>query len=251
MVSDLEIKLVGTGSHFQEPGIFAAVRAGAVVAGTFDTDSGFDVRIQRNGVKIQRVSQQIQRIHFSDRFAVLDREQRNGVHIFTVPPGAEVVVFALSQYSSQRVFNKAEIRKHFRKCRDFFLHNGLLQLNAGCGDRYWVTHEGVRLIEEFGYETCNEVCHGLAGTDFCFAESDFPEPQAEKDGLCHFELLFPEGVTILGHDHLKDDIDELDGRIGTRTFVALIACVLDGVKDLGEDRGVFGHLKRVFTFSDP
>ena len=33
--------------------------------------------------------------------------------------------------------------------------------------------------------------------------------------------------------------------------VALIACVLDGVKDLGEDRGVFGHLKRIFTFSDP
>ena len=74
VVGDLEVEVVGLGGGFQEPGIFAVVCAGAVVARAFDTDPGFDVGIQRNGVKIQGSVHKIQGLYPINDLAILQRE---------------------------------------------------------------------------------------------------------------------------------------------------------------------------------
>ena len=243
VVGDLEIKLVGVGRIAKELRILALIHSGTVMAGAFDTNTRLDVGTQLHRVEIQGFVQQIRSSELLDCVTVQLRVAQQRVHIFVVPLGAEVVFFAFAEDCCQRLTGQAEVLKHIRKCGDLFLHDGHLQLNAGSGDGHRVPHKGIGLIEELGYEASDQVSHGLAGSNLRFAEGSFLGRQTSVDGLGHLQLLLTDCIPILGHDYPEDDVDEIGRRIGTSTFVPLVAVVLDGIENLGDD-------ERILIFSD-
>ena len=182
VVGDLEVEVIGLGGGFQEPGIFALLGTGAVIAGAFDTDPCFDIGVQRDRVQIQGSVHQIQSLHPVDGFAVLMRKKGNGVQVFPIPSETEIVIPTLSQYRSQGLLDKAEVHEHCRQSREFLFRDRLLKLDAGGGDGHRISHEAVGLVKELGKEASDQVCHGLAGSDLRFAEGHFSIVQAVEDG---------------------------------------------------------------------
>lgn len=65
--------------------------------------------------------------------------------------------YTLAEDCRQGLVGETEVRKHIRQRGNLFLHDGLLQLNAGSRDGHRVSHEAIGLIEELGYETSDQV----------------------------------------------------------------------------------------------
>ena len=142
------------------------------------------------------------------------------------------MLLALAKDNLQRLIDDLVIHKDSGQVGNLTFHQCFLQFDAGCGNR----NRELSLIGVAGvipgHQRCHQIRKGLTGSYFRLAQGNLLLSKTSKHFLRQRDLLFSDGVPILGKNYAENGFDNGLGIISKAIQIPSIAGILHSVQNM-------------------